>query len=145
MILEIGKLGRHCRVTPSKLLDRHVLRLVVRQTKVSISAKQGLLRLLQVVDRFVDLFNRRLEASGGKVVVLPKCCLECLELNFEVRNVDVLRLNQRQLRLVLEGVHRRIPQQRDDWKKELRADDIHLREPVEHVDDPGVVEFTVWL
>lgn len=145
IILELGKLGLHCRVAPSQLLDRHVLRFVVRKTKVPIGAEQGILCFLQVVDRLVDLVDRHLEALGGEVVVLPECGLECLEIGFKVRDVDVLRPNERKLRLVLERVHRRIPQQRDDWKKELRTDDVHLREPVEHVDDPGVVKLTVGL
>lgn len=38
IVLKIGKLGRHCRVASSKLLDRNVLRLVVRKTKVPIGA-----------------------------------------------------------------------------------------------------------
>ena len=73
MIPELSELGIHGRVTPSQLLDRHVLRLVVRKTEVPIGAEQGLLRLLQMVDRLVDLIDRRLEAPGGKVVVLREC------------------------------------------------------------------------
>ena len=73
MIPELSELGIHGRVTPSQLLDRHVLRLVVRKTKVPIGAEQCFLRLLQVVDRLVDLIDRRLEAPGGKVVVLREC------------------------------------------------------------------------
>lgn len=50
MILEFGEFGRHRRVAPGQLLDRHILSLVVRKTKVSIRAEQGILGLLQVVD-----------------------------------------------------------------------------------------------
>ena len=99
---ELGELCRHRRVASSQLLDCHVLRLVVRKTKVPIGAKQGLLRLLQVINRLVDLLYRRLEAPGGDVVVLRECGLERIELGFEGRDVDVLRFNERQLRLILE-------------------------------------------
>ena len=60
-----------------------------------------------------------------------------------MRDVDVLRPNERKLRLVLERVHRRVPQKRDHRQKELRPDDVHLRVAVEDVDDPGVVKFAV--
>ena len=39
LILEFPKLGRHRGITPSQLLDRYVLRLVVCKTKVPIRAK----------------------------------------------------------------------------------------------------------
>jgi len=92
MILDLGELGCHCRIAPSELLERHILRLVVRKTKIPIGAEQGFLRLLQVVDRLVDLLDRRLEAPGGEVVVLRECSLERLKLGFKVRDVDILRL-----------------------------------------------------
>lgn len=57
-----------------------------------------------MVDRFVDLVDRRLETLGGEVIVLRKSSLECLKLGFEVCNIYILRLNERQLRLVFEGV-----------------------------------------
>ena len=82
--LEFGELGCHRRIGPSQLLDRYVLRLVVRQTKVAICAYQGILCLLQMIDRLVDLVDRRLEVPGGEVVVLREPGLEGLKLAFEV-------------------------------------------------------------
>jgi len=69
MAFEFGKFGRHRWVATSQSLDRHLLRLVVRKTKVPIGAEEGLLRLLQMVDRLVDLINRFLKVPGGKVVI----------------------------------------------------------------------------
>lgn len=37
-------------VTPRQLFDRHLLRLVVRQAQVAVSALQRFFRFLQVVD-----------------------------------------------------------------------------------------------
>jgi hypothetical protein len=62
-IPQLSKLGRHRRVAPRQLLDRHVLRFVVCETQVAICAEQRFLGLLQVVDRFVDLVNGRLKTS----------------------------------------------------------------------------------
>lgn len=44
--LQIGELTRHRRVLPRQLLDRHVLRLVVRKAQVAICALEGFLRFL---------------------------------------------------------------------------------------------------
>jgi hypothetical protein len=76
------------------------LRLIVRQAQAAICTDQGVLRLLEMIDGLVDLINRRLEVPCGEVVVLGKTVLEGLKLAFELRDVDVLRLNERQLRLV---------------------------------------------
>ena len=78
MTLELVELGRHRGIASSQFLDRHVLRFVVRKTKIPIRAEQGLLSLLQVIDRLVDLVDRRLEASGGEFVVLRERGLEPL-------------------------------------------------------------------
>jgi hypothetical protein len=98
-----------------------------------------------VVDRLVDLVDGRLEAPRRQVVVLRERALEGLQLAFEVGDVDVLRLHQRQLGLVLQRVHRRVAQQRDDGQEELRPHHVHLGVAVEHVDDAGVVELAVGL
>lgn len=91
MTLELGKLGRHRWVVSRQFLYRHVLRLVIRKTKVPIGPEQGLFGLLQVVNRLVDLLYRRLEALVGEIVVLCERGFECIELGFEGRDIDVLR------------------------------------------------------
>ena len=69
MASDVGRLGGHCRVPAGQPLDRHVLRLVVGETQVPVGPEQGLLRLLQMVYRLVDLVDRLLEACGPEVVI----------------------------------------------------------------------------
>ena len=64
-IVELGKLGCHRRVAPRQLLDRYILRHIVRKTQVPICAKQCVLGFLQVVDRFIDLIDCLFEAIGS--------------------------------------------------------------------------------
>ena len=96
-----------------------------------------------MINRLVDLVDRRLKIPGGEVVVLGKPALECLKLAFELRDVDVLRLNERKFRLILQRVDSRVSQKRNHRQEELRPDDIHLRIAVEDVDDTCVVKFAV--
>ena len=56
-LLHLPKLPRHRRIPTCQLLDRHVLRLIVREAQIVVGAQQGFLSFLQVVDGFVDLFN----------------------------------------------------------------------------------------
>ena len=55
----------------------------------------------QILDGFVDAFYRFFKAFRSQTPVAPKCGLEVVELGFEVCDVDVLRLHQRQLGFVL--------------------------------------------
>ena len=142
--LQLFEFGRHRRVAPGQLLDGHVLRLVIGEAKIPVGAEQRILRLLQMVDRFVDFVDRALEAPGCEIVILREGVLERLEIGFEVGDVDALRLDERKLRLVFQRVHRGIPEQRDDGNEKLRPHDVHFRITMENVDDSGVVEFALW-
>lgn len=70
MAFELRKLRCHRWIAPGQLLDRHVLRLIVREAQVAVRANQRILGLLQMIDRLVDLGNRRLVVPRGQIVVL---------------------------------------------------------------------------
>ena len=61
LILKLFKGSGHSRVFPGKLFHRHVLRLVIGQSKISIRAHQSILGFLQVIDGFINLIDCRLE------------------------------------------------------------------------------------
>src|SRR5689334_11148448 len=98
-----------------------------------------------MVDGLVDLIDRRLEVSGGEIVVLGKTALERLKLAFKLGDVDILRLNERQLCLVFQRVGGSVSQKRNHRQEELRSDHVHFWIAVENVDNTRIIEFAVGL
>lgn len=111
VFFQICKLSGHGWVAAREFFEGHVLRLVVGQPQVSISALQRLLGFLQVINRLVDFINGRLKPLGRQFIIFAKGGLECVELVFEMGNVNVLAFDQGQFRLVLQSVHGRVAQQ----------------------------------
>ncbi|MPN14540.1 hypothetical protein SDC9_161867 [bioreactor metagenome] len=106
---------------------------------------QCFLRFFQVFDRLIDSLDCLLKTIGCQTPVSSECSFEVVKLGFKIGDIDVLRLHQCQLRLVLQRIHGRIAKQRDDRNEELRPDHIHLRIAVKHVDNPGVVKLVLRL
>ena len=61
LFLKLFKFCCHCRVAARQFLDCHILCFVVGKAEIAVCTQQCFLRLLQVVDRLVDFFNRCLE------------------------------------------------------------------------------------
>jgi hypothetical protein len=139
-IPQLRKLRRHRRVAPGQLCDRDLLRLVVCEAQVAIGAQQRIPGFLQVLDRFVDLVDGRLKATGGELVVLADVlvtdrALEGVQVILEARDVDALRLHQSELGLVGERVQGGVAQNSDHGDEELRPQDVHFRMSVRDIHD----------
>jgi len=63
VVVQLVELGFHGGITAGEFFNRDVLRLVVGEAQVAVRAEQGVLGLLQVIDRLVDLVDRRLEPA----------------------------------------------------------------------------------
>lgn len=78
--LKVIKLRRHSRVPAGQLLDRYLLGFVICKAEVAVCSDERFFRLLEVVDRLVDFFDRLLEdLPGCKVIVPAESTLECLK------------------------------------------------------------------
>ena len=98
------KLGCHRGVTSGELLDRHILRLVVGQAKVSVRVEEGILGFLQIGYGLINCFDCICKAIGGQLIVTCETLLERIKLALKICDVDVLRLYYCKLGLVLERV-----------------------------------------
>ncbi len=78
----------------------------------------------------VDLLHRRGELLAGYAVVPAELLLEVVHVALEVRDVDVLRPNERQLPPDVQGLPGGVPDEGDDGDEELRTDDVHLVIPI---------------
>ena len=96
-----------------------------------------------MVDRLVDFVDRRLEFLACQFVIAAEFILKFVHFGFKIRNVDVLIFQFGDLPSVMHGIQRRVAQKRDDRNEKLRADDVHFRVFVRHVDNARVVQFAV--
>ena len=99
-MIEVYKFSRHGWVAPRELFDAHLLRLVIGQSKVAISPNQCFSCFLEMVDGFVDFFDRCLKFLGGEFLVSTERRLKGFKFIFKVGDVDVLLFDESEFALV---------------------------------------------
>ena len=101
--------------------------LLLARRRLFSGRQQGFLGFLQMIDGFIDLVDRGLELAACQLIIAVELGFELVQVFLEVRNINILVFDFRQLYLVGGGVHGSIAQHGDHGDEELRTDDVHFR------------------